>query len=63
MSTPDASGATNLLPRSIYEALTQIYKDFQQSLYRVQCRQTLAVAVQYLCIAAGTYFEQGGAEK
>ncbi len=34
-----------LLPRSIYEVLTQIWNDFQRSLYRDECRQTLAVAV------------------
>ncbi len=33
-----------LLPRSVYDVLTQISNDFQRSLYRVQCRQTLAVA-------------------
>ncbi len=35
-----------LLPRSVYDVLTQISNDFQQSLYRVQCRQTLAVAAR-----------------
>ncbi len=35
-----------LLPRSIYDVLTQISNDFQRSLYRVQCRQTLAVAAR-----------------
>ncbi len=35
-----------LLPRSIYDVLTQISNDFQRSLYRVQCRQTLVVAVR-----------------
>ncbi len=34
-----------LLPRSIYDVLTQISNDFQWSLYHVQCRQTLAIAV------------------
>ncbi len=34
-----------LLLHSIYDVLTQISNDFQRSLYRVQCRQTLAVAV------------------
>ncbi len=48
VSTLDASGAdatrqipdSKLLPRSIYEILTQISNDFQWSLCRVQCRQT-----------------------
>ncbi len=35
---------SKLLPRSIYDILTQISNDFQWSLCRVQCRQTLAVA-------------------
>ncbi len=35
-----------LLPRSIYDVLTQISNDFQRSLYHVQCRQTLAVAAR-----------------
>ncbi len=35
-----------LLLHSIYDVLTQISNDFQWSLYRVQCRQTLAVAVR-----------------
>ncbi len=35
-----------LLPRSIYDVLTQISNDFQWSLYRVQCRQTLAVVAR-----------------
>ncbi len=35
-----------LLPRSIYDVLTQISNDFQRSLYLVQCRQTLAVAAR-----------------
>ncbi len=43
-------GASNLdrklLPRSIYDVLTQISNDFQQSLYRIQCRQTLAVTAR-----------------
>ncbi len=34
------------MPRSIYDVLTQISNDFQRSLYRVQCRQALAVAVR-----------------
>ncbi len=33
-----------LLPRSIYDMLTQISNYFQQSLYRVQCRKTLDFA-------------------
>ncbi len=33
---------SKLLLRSIYDVLTQILNDFQRSLYRVQCRQTLA---------------------
>ncbi len=37
-----------LLPRSIYDVLTQILNDFQWSLYRVQCRQTLAVAARHI---------------
>ncbi len=37
-----------LLPRSIYDVLTQISNDFQWSLYRVQCRQTLAVAARHV---------------
>ncbi len=32
-----------LPPHSIYNVLTQISNDFQWSLYRIQCRQTLAV--------------------
>ncbi len=35
-----------LLPCSIYDVLTQISNDFQRSLYRVQCRQTLAVVAR-----------------
>ncbi len=35
-----------LLPHSIYDVLTQISNDFQRPLYRVQCRQTLAVAAR-----------------
>ncbi len=35
-----------LLLHSIYDVLTQISNDFQRSLYRVQCRQTLAVAAR-----------------
>ncbi len=35
-----------LLLCSIYDMLTQISNDFQRSLYRVQCRQTLAVALR-----------------
>ncbi len=39
-----------LLPRSIYDVLTQISNDFQRSLCCVQCRQTLAVAaLRVLC--------------
>ncbi len=34
---------TKLLPRSIYDILTHILKDFSTALYHVQCRQTLAV--------------------
>ncbi len=30
----------------MYDVLTQISNDFQRSLYRVQCRQTLAVAAR-----------------
>ncbi len=52
LSTLDAArwGATRqipdskLLPRFIYDVLTQISNDFQRSLCRVQWRQTLAVA-------------------
>ncbi len=33
-----------LLPHSIYDVLTQILNDSQRSLYRVQCRKTLAAA-------------------
>ncbi len=35
-----------LLPRSVYDMLTQISNDFQWLLYRVQCRQTIAVAAR-----------------
>ncbi len=35
-----------LLPHSIHDVLTQISNYFQRSLYRVQCRQTLAVVVR-----------------
>ncbi len=35
-----------LLPRSIYDVLTQISNDFQQSLYHIQCTQTLAVVAR-----------------
>ncbi len=35
-----------LLPRSIYDVLTQISNDIQRPLYRVQYRQTLAVAAR-----------------
>ncbi len=35
-----------LLSRSIYDVLTQISNNFQQSFYHVQCRQTLAVAAR-----------------
>ncbi len=49
LSTLDAAWRkipdSKLLPRSVYDVLTQISNDFQWSLYRVQCRQTLAVAV------------------
>ncbi len=37
---------SKLLPHSIYDILTQISNDFQRSLCRVQCRQTLAAAAQ-----------------
>ncbi len=40
-----------LLSRSVYDVLTQISNDFQRSLYRVQFRQTLAVAAR--CGASG----------
>ncbi len=51
LSTLDAarrnkSLTEKLLPRSIYDVLTQISNDFQWSLYRVQCRQILAVAAR-----------------
>ncbi len=44
-------GTTRQIPdwkllRSIYDILTQILNDFQVSLCRVQCRQTLAVAAR-----------------
>ncbi len=39
---------SKLLPRSIYDVLTQISNDFQRSLCRIQCRQTLAVAAQHV---------------
>ncbi len=35
-----------LLPCSINDVMTQISNDFQRSLYRVQCRQTLADMVR-----------------
>ncbi len=40
--TPDRK----LLPRSIYDVLTQISNDFQQSLNHIQCTQTLAVVAR-----------------
>ncbi len=40
------NGDRKLLPRSVYDMLTQISNNFQQSFYRVQCRQTLAVAAR-----------------
>ncbi len=49
LSTLDAARQIpdiKLLPRSVYDVLTQISNDFQRSLYRVQCRQTLAVAAR-----------------
>ncbi len=39
---------SKLMPRSIYDVLTQSSNDLQRSLCRVQCRQTLAVAVKLL---------------
>ncbi len=39
---------SKLLPHFVYDVLTQISNDFQRSLYRVQCRQTLAVAVRHV---------------
>ncbi len=35
-----------LMPRSIYDVLTQSSHDLEQLLCHVQCRQPLAVAVQ-----------------
>ncbi len=37
-----------LLLHSVYYVLTQISNDFQRSHYRIQCRQTLAVAAQHV---------------
>ncbi len=48
-----------LLPRSIYDLLTQISNDFQWSLYRVQCRQTLAFAVRVPGCPPGAAFPYG----
>ncbi len=42
-------GTTNLRQKTaatFYDMLTQIWNDFQWSLYHVQCRQTLAVAAR-----------------
>ncbi len=38
---------SKLLPRSIYDILTQISNDFQRSLCRVQCRQTATVQCRH----------------
>ncbi len=48
-----------LLPRSIYDVLTQISNDFQWLLFRVQCRQTLAVAVRVPGCPPGVAFPYG----